>query len=41
MQRGNLDDSDFVGDIQSVVVGREFDVSFLSSIGSDEGVDLK
>ena len=41
VKQTDLDDANFVGDIQSVVVGGEFDVSLLGTVGSNECVDLK
>merc|ERR1719219_1171681 len=35
-----LYDSDFVGNIESIIVGSQSDISFLVSLGSDQGVDL-
>merc|ERR1719219_2631449 len=40
VKQTELDDANFVGDIQSVVVGGEFDVSLLGTVGSNECVDL-
>ena len=33
--------TDLVGDIQSVLLGRDHDVGFLEAVGSDEGVDSR
>ena len=33
--------TDLVGDIQSVLLGRDHDVSLLEAVGSDEGVDSR
>ena len=37
----NLDDSDLVGNVERVVVGRQLDVGLLGAIWADQGVHLK
>ena len=39
-KRKHLDDSDLVGNIQSVVVGGQTHVGLLLPVGTDQGVDL-
>ena len=36
----SLDDPNFIGNIQSTIVGSQLDTGLLPSIGRDQGVDL-